>query len=55
VLSAKSRKRRVSLKYRNDDGVDVRTLPLIHHADQRKGGKFSAPLFSYLVARFPIK
>lgn len=35
---------RVSLVYRNDVGVDARTLSRVRRTDQRKGGMFSAPV-----------
>ena len=41
---------KVSLIYRNDDGVDATTLPPILDPGQRKGGHIFCPTFPYFVA-----
>jgi len=46
-------KRRVSLIYRNDDGVDASTLPPIIHPDQRKVGHIFCPNFTVFGRKFP--
>ena len=47
-------KRGVSLVDRNDDGVDISTLPPIPHLDQRKPGQVFCPgFFPHFVANSP--